>query len=138
MPPSDPWLARQNAALKLKGHGVTLDVAGGRVRLRANMPPRTIPRTIASPGAESKQQPISTGFVDRKKATESLKLAQLQDIRLLLPDHLVALVEATATVARALNCSDDLMSQLREPGRVKAPSVATFPVICLRTSRSKL
>ncbi len=26
-PPSDPWLSRQNAALKLKGHGVTLDVA---------------------------------------------------------------------------------------------------------------
>jgi hypothetical protein len=25
--PPDPWLSRQNAALKLKGHGVTLDVA---------------------------------------------------------------------------------------------------------------
>jgi hypothetical protein len=30
VPPSDPWLSRQNAALKLKGHGVTLDGAGAR------------------------------------------------------------------------------------------------------------
>lgn len=42
MPPSDPCLARQNAALKLKGHGVTLDVAGGRVR------PETSPSSSAS------------------------------------------------------------------------------------------
>ena len=204
MPPSDPWLARQNAALKLKGHGVTLDVAGGRVRLRATMPPRP----TDPPGAEARQHRISTGLAYPDQATESLQLAeqlgnalerhrlgleafdwspwlpkgrqrkpaavpdqpegisgrkairtthqwwrkqrrrgpsaddswkvdydaplmQLQEISLLLPEHLVALVEATpsgsrsrrrasqaaATVARALAWSDELVSQLRELGK---------------------
>ena len=49
MQPSDPWLSRQNAALKLKGHGVTLDVAGARVRLRATMPPRPTDPPGAAP-----------------------------------------------------------------------------------------
>ena len=31
MPPSDPWLSRENAALRRKGHGVSLDLAGARV-----------------------------------------------------------------------------------------------------------
>ena len=204
MPPSDPWLARQNAALKLKGHGVTLDVAGGRVRLRATMPPRP----TDPPGAEARQHRISTGLAYPDQATESLQLAEqlgnalerhrlgleafdwtpwlpkgrqrkpaavpdqpegisgrkairtthqwwrkqrrrgpsaddswkvdydaplmpLQEISLLLPEHLVALVEATpsgsrsrrrasqaaATVARALAWSDELVSQLRELGK---------------------
>ena len=72
MAPSDPWLARQNAALKLKGHGVTLDVAGGRVRLRATMPPKP----EDPPGVELKQQRISTGFVYPAQASESLQLAE--------------------------------------------------------------
>jgi integrase len=204
VPPSDPWLARQNAALKLKGHGVTLDVAGGRVRLRATMPPRP----TDPPGAEARQHRISTGLAYPDQATESLQLAEqlgnalerhrlgleafdwtpwlpkgrqrkpaavpgqpegisgrkairtthqwwrkqrrrgpsaddswkvdydaplmpLQEISHLLPDHLVALVEATpsgsrsrrrasqaaATVARALAWSDELVSQLRELGK---------------------
>ena len=72
MPPSDPWLSRQNAALKLKGHGVTLDVAGGRVRLRATMPPRPTDPL----GAEPKQYRISTGLAYPDQATESLQLAE--------------------------------------------------------------
>lgn len=72
MPPSDPWLSRQNAALKLKGHGVTLDVAGGRVRLRATMPPRPTDPL----GAEPKQHRISTGLAYPDQATESLQLAE--------------------------------------------------------------
>lgn len=39
-PRPTPWRPRQNAALKLKGHGGTLDVPAGRVRLRPTMPPR--------------------------------------------------------------------------------------------------
>ena len=72
MPPSDPWLSRQNAALKLKGHGVTLDVAGGRVRLRATMPPRPTDPL----GAEPKQYRISTGLAYPDQATESLQLGE--------------------------------------------------------------
>jgi integrase len=72
VPPSDPWLSRQNAALKLKGHGVTLDVAGGRVRLRATMPPRPTDPL----GAEPKQYRISTGLAYPDQATESLQLAE--------------------------------------------------------------
>jgi len=202
--PSDPWLARQNAALKLKGHGVTLDVAGGRVRLRATMPPKT----EDPPGCEPKQQRISTGFVYPAQASESLQLAEqlgnaleryrlgletfdwdpwlpkskqktskkadenidgvsglqavrltrqwwgkqrtrgpseedswkvdyqdpldpLLNIALLMPEHLVALVETTksgsrsrrrasqaaATLARALGWTDELVAQLRELGK---------------------
>jgi integrase len=204
VPPSDPWLARQNAALKLKGHGVTLDVAGGRVRLRATMPPRP----TDPPGSEPKQHRISTGLAYPNQATESLQLAEqlgnalerhrlgleafdwapwmprgrqrkpavvsdpsegisgqkairtthqwwrkqrlrgpsaddswkvdydaplmpLKEITLLLPEHLLALVEATptgsrsrrrasqaaATVARALDWSEQLVFQLRELGK---------------------
>jgi len=202
--PSDPWLARQNAALKLKGHGVTLDVAGGRVRLRATMPPKP----EDPPGVELKQQRISTGFVYPAQASESLQLAEqlgnaleryrlgletfnwepwlpkskqktskkadekidgvsglqavrltrqwwgkqrtrgpseedswkvdyqdpldpLLNIALLMPEHLVALVETTksgsrsrrrasqaaATLARALGWTDELVAQLRELGK---------------------
>ena len=71
MPPSDPWLSRQNAALKLKGHVVTLDVAGGRVRLRATMPPRP----ADPPGSEPSQHRISTGLAYPDQASESLQLA---------------------------------------------------------------
>ena len=72
MPSSDPWLARQNAALKLKGHGVTLDVAGSRVRLRATMPPRP----TDPPGSAPKQQRISTGLVYPDQSSEALELAE--------------------------------------------------------------
>ncbi len=204
MPPSDPWLSRQNAALKLKGHGVTLDVAGARLRLRATMPPR--PTDPA--GAEPRQHRISTGLTYPDQASEALQLAEhlgnalerhrlgvesfdwapwmprgrqrkpaavsdpsegmsgqkairtthqwwrkqrlrgpsaddswkvdyvvplmpLKEITLLLPEHLVALVEATpmgsrsrrrasqaaATVARALDWSEQLVFQLRELGK---------------------
>ena len=61
---------RQNTTLKLKGHGVTLDVAGGRVRLRATMPPRP----IDPPGSEPKQHRISTGLAYPDQASESLQL----------------------------------------------------------------
>jgi integrase len=206
VPPSDPWLSRQNAALKLKGHGVTLDVAGARVRLRATMPPR--PTDPA--GAEPRQHRISTGLAYPDQASEALRLAErlgnalerhrlgvetfdwtpwlpkgrqrpasqpepteephgvsglqairptrewwgkqrrrgpsaddswkvdydaplapLQAIKSLEAGHLVALVEATtagsrsrrrasqaaSTVARALDWSDELVSQLRELGK---------------------
>ncbi|QVL53085.1 MAG: hypothetical protein KFB97_01175 [Cyanobium sp. M30B3] len=75
MPPSGPWLSRQNAALKLKGHGVTPDVAGGRVRLRATMPPRPTDPL----GAEPKQHRISTGLAYPDQAPESLQLAEQPD-----------------------------------------------------------
>ena len=72
MPQADPWLTRQNTALKLKGHGVTLDVAGGRIRLRATMPPRP----NAAPGAEPKQHRISKGLAYPGQASEALQLAE--------------------------------------------------------------
>ena len=73
MAPADAWLARQNAALKLRAHGVTLDVSQGRVRLRATMPPPP----SAPPGTPPKQQRISTGLSDPDQATEALQLAEL-------------------------------------------------------------
>lgn len=72
MPPADPWLARQNTALKLKGHGVALDVARGRVRPRATMPPQ--PTDL--PGAEPKQHRISTDLACPGQASELLPLAE--------------------------------------------------------------
>ena len=72
MAPKDPWLTRQNAALKLKGHAVSLDVAGSRVRLRATMPPKP----TDPPGGEPKQQSISTGLSYPDQAAEALVLAE--------------------------------------------------------------
>lgn len=68
---------------------------------------------------------------DSWKVDYDAPLMPLQEISLLLPEHLVALVEATpsgsrsrrrasqaaATVARALAWSDELVSQLRELGK---------------------
>ena len=68
----DPWLVRQNAALKLKGHGVSLDVAGTRVRLRATMPPKP----TDPPGGEPKQRRISTGLSYPDQAADALALAE--------------------------------------------------------------
>ena len=73
MAPPDAWLARQNAALKLRAHRVTLDVSQGRVRLRATMPPPP----SASPGTPPKQQRISTGLSYPDQATEALQMAEL-------------------------------------------------------------
>jgi integrase len=70
--PKDPWLTRQNAALKLKGHGVSLDVAGHRLRLRATMPPKP----ADPPGGEPKQRRISTGLSYPDQAAEALVLAE--------------------------------------------------------------
>lgn len=214
MPQADPWLTRQNTALKLKGHGVTLDVAGGRIRLRATMPPRP----NDAPGADPKQHRISTGLAYPGQASEALQLAEqlgnalerhrlglepfdwtpwlprgrqqrppeqiggpegisgrqavrltrqwwekqrrrgpsaedswfvdyeaplavLLDVGQLLPEHLQALVEATsagsrsrrrasqaaATVARALDWSDELITQLRELGKGYSPSLSQVP-----------
>ena len=72
MAPKDPWLTRQNAALKLKGHGVSLDVAGHRLRLRATMPPKP----TDPPGGEPKQRRISTGLSYPDQAAEALELAE--------------------------------------------------------------
>jgi len=72
VPPSDPWLNRQNAALKLKGHGVTLDVVGARVRLRATMPPRPTDPL----GTGLRQHRISTGLAYPDQASEALQLAE--------------------------------------------------------------
>ena len=72
MPPSDPWLSRQNAALKLKGHGVTLDVVGARVRLRATMPQRPTDPL----GTGLRQHRISTGLAYPDQASEALQLAE--------------------------------------------------------------
>ena len=72
MPHSDPWLSRQNAALKLKGHGVTLDVVGARVRLRATMPPRPTDPL----GTGLRQHRISTGLAYPDQASEALQLAE--------------------------------------------------------------
>ena len=68
MPPSDPRLSRQNAPLKLKGHGVTLDVVGARVRLVATMPPRP----TDSLGTGLRQHRISTGLAYPDQASEAL------------------------------------------------------------------
>lgn len=73
MAPSDAWLTRQNAALKLRAHGVTLDVSQGRIRLRATMPPPP----SAPPGTPPKQQRISTGLSYPDQATEALQMAEL-------------------------------------------------------------
>ncbi len=73
MPASDPWLIRQNTALKLKGYGVSLDVVVGRVRMRATMPPRP----IDPPGSDPKQYRISTGLAYPDQASESLQRHRL-------------------------------------------------------------
>jgi len=215
VPASDPWLTRQNAALKLKGHGVTLDVAGSRVRLRATMPPRPTDPS----GSEPKQHRISTGLGYPDQASEALQMAErlgnalerhrvgmesfdwspwlsmgrkkglpasqseqastvsgtgainltyqwwrkqrkrgpsaddswkvdyqdplapLVGIEDLCPDHLVTLVQtsqaesrtrrrvsqATATLARALEWPDPLVTQLREMGRGYSASKSQVP-----------
>jgi hypothetical protein len=69
VPPSDPRLSRQNAPLKLKGHGVTLDVVGARVRLVATMPPRP----TDSLGTGLRQHRISTGLAYPDQASEALR-----------------------------------------------------------------
>jgi hypothetical protein len=69
VPPSDPRLNRQNAVLKLKGHGVTLDVVGARVRLRATMPPRPTDPL----GTGLRQHRISAGLAHRDQASEALR-----------------------------------------------------------------
>lgn len=72
MPPADPWLKRQNAALKLRGHGVSIDVAGSKIRLRATLPPK--PDAPADTPAH--QQRISTGLSYPDQAAEGVRLAE--------------------------------------------------------------
>jgi integrase len=78
---------------------------------------------------------------DSWKVDYDAPLAPLLDISPLLPEHLVALVEATssgsrsrrrasqaaATVARALDWSDELVSQLRELGKGYSASSSQAP-----------
>lgn len=71
MPPADPWLKRQNAALRMRGCDVSLDVAGARIRLRATVPPRP----GDPPGSPDRQQRISTGLAYPEQAAEAVELA---------------------------------------------------------------
>jgi integrase len=72
MPASDPWLRRQNDALKLRGLAVTLELCGSRVRLRASMPPKP----ADTPSSPWKQQRISTGLEYPARAREAVELAE--------------------------------------------------------------
>ena len=72
MPTSDPWLRRQNDALKLRGWAVTLELAGSRVRLRASMPPKP----ADPPGSPWSQQRISTGLEYPARASDAVELAE--------------------------------------------------------------
>lgn len=72
MPASDPWLRRQNDALKLRGLAVTLELCGSRVRLRASMPPKP----EDTPSSPWKQQRISTGLEYPAQAREAVELAE--------------------------------------------------------------
>lgn|GEM_PF-1520936 len=72
MPASDPWLSRQNEALKLRGLAVSLELAGSRVRLRASMPPKP----ADPPGSPWRQQRISTGLEYPARASEAVELAE--------------------------------------------------------------
>ncbi|MGB5134014.1 MAG: integrase [Prochlorococcaceae cyanobacterium] len=73
MPASaDPWLRRQNAALKLRGLAVSLELGGARLRLRASMPPKP----GEPPDTPWQQQRISTGLEYPARATEGVELAE--------------------------------------------------------------
>ena len=72
LPASDPWLRRQNDALKLRVLAVTLELAGSRNRLRASMPPGP----VDPPGAPWKQQRISTGMQYPARASDAVALAE--------------------------------------------------------------
>jgi integrase len=72
VPTSDPWLRRQNDALKLRGWAVTLELAGSRVRLRASMPPKP----ADPPGSPWSQQRISTGLEYPARASDAVELAE--------------------------------------------------------------
>lgn len=72
MPATDPWVKRQNAALRLRGCDVSLDVAGSKIRLRATLPPK--PTDLA--GALARQQRISTGLSYPEQGAEAIELAE--------------------------------------------------------------
>jgi integrase len=72
LPTSDPWLRRQNEALKLRGLAVSLELAGSRIRLRASMPPRP----VEPPGSPWRQQRISTGLEYPARASDAVALAE--------------------------------------------------------------
>ncbi|MFM7676597.1 MAG: integrase [Synechococcus sp.] len=88
-----------------------------------------------------KQRRRGPSAEDSWKVDYDAPLAQLRDISLLLPEHLVALVEVTptgsrsrrrasqaaATVARALDWSDELVSQLRGLGKGYSASRSQAP-----------
>lgn len=71
MPAADPWLKRQNAALRLRGCDVSLEVAGARIRLRATLPARPDEPT----GTPDRQRRISTGLAYPDQAAEAVELA---------------------------------------------------------------
>jgi len=72
VPASDPWLRRQNEALKLRGLAVTLELTGSRLRLRASMPP--MPGD--PPGFSWRQHRISTGLEYPGCASKAVELAE--------------------------------------------------------------
>jgi integrase len=71
VPAYDPWLLRQNQALKLRGLAVTLELVGAKLRLRASMPPKP-----GEPPGEWIQRRISTGLNDPARASEAVELAE--------------------------------------------------------------
>lgn len=73
MPASgDPWLRRQNEALKLRGLAVSLELTGSRLRLRASMPPKP----GEPPGTDWRQHRISIGLEYPARASEAVELAE--------------------------------------------------------------
>ncbi|MEO1003035.1 MAG: integrase [Cyanobacteria bacterium J06638_7] len=73
MPASDPWLSRQNDALKLRGLAVSLELFGTRIRLRASMPPRP----TDPPATPWRQQRFSTGLAYPAQAAAAVEQAEV-------------------------------------------------------------
>lgn len=72
MPAPSSWIKRQNAALRLRGCAVSLDLAGSRIRLRATLPPKPTDPI----GASARQQRISTGLLYPEQGEDAIELAE--------------------------------------------------------------
>lgn len=72
LPTPDPWLSRQNEALKLRGLSVTLELCGSRLRLRASRPRR--PKD--EPSSPWKQQRLPIGLEYPARTSETVELAE--------------------------------------------------------------